>query len=106
MGLFNGLTFLHINDLIHRDIKLGKLPIAGDVLLMADLGWARELAIGNASLTSNAYSLWWRPPEVLMGTQRYDFLPTYGLPVVFALKCVKAGRHFLARLNTTHCNSS
>ena len=37
------------------------------------LSKARELAIGNASLTSNAYSLWWRPPEVLMGTQRYDF---------------------------------
>ena len=73
MGLFNGLTFLHSNDIIHRDIKPDNLLIASDMLLIADLGWARELAIGNTSLTSNAYSLWWRPPEVLMGSQEYDF---------------------------------
>ena len=60
------------NNIIHRDIKPDSLLITGDVLLIADFGWARELAIGNASLTSNTYSLWRRPPEALMGTQRYD----------------------------------
>ena len=106
MGLFNGLTLLHSNNIIHRDLKPGNLLNAGDVLLIADFGWARELAIGNASLTSNTYSFggghleyWW----ALSGT---TCLPTYGLPVVFALRCVEAGRHFLASLNTTHCNSS
>ena len=72
MGLFNGLTCVHSYTNIHRDIQPDSLLIAGDVLLIVDSGWARELAIGNASSTSSAYSLWWRPPDVLMGTQ-YDF---------------------------------
>ena len=72
MGLYTGLTFLHSSNIMHRGIKPDNLLITGDVLLIADFGWARELAIGNASLTSNTYSLRWRPPDVLMSTQRYD----------------------------------
>ena len=58
MGLFNGLTFVHSNNIIHRGIKPDNLLITGDVLLIVDFGWATALAICNASLTPNTYSLW------------------------------------------------
>ena len=75
MDLFNGLQALHQNDIIHRDIKPSNLLIARGVLLISDFGWARELssAIGDDAMERNAYSLWWRPPEVLLGSATYGF---------------------------------
>ena len=76
MHLFNGLQALHQNNVIHRDIKPSNLLIARGVLLISDFGWARELpsAIGDkAQLERNVYSLWWRPPEILLGIATYGF---------------------------------
>ena len=74
--LFNGLKALHQNNVIHRDIKPSNLLIARGVLLISDFGWARELpsAIGDeAQLERNVYTLWWRPPEILLGAATYGF---------------------------------
>lgn len=76
VDLFNGLKALHQNNIIHRDIKPSNLLIAHGVLLISDFGWARELpsAIGDdARLECNAYTLWWRPPEILLGAETYGF---------------------------------
>jgi negative regulator of PHO system len=73
--LVRGLAHMHMMDVWHRDIKpenilLFRHPnVDGYILKYTDFGLSRNLicsdALSNAS--SVLYSLWYRPPEVLLG---------------------------------------
>ncbi|KAK8951500.1 putative serine/threonine-protein kinase [Platanthera zijinensis] len=71
--LFNGLNHCHNNGVLHRDIKGANLLISDDgILKIADFGLAtffsNEL---KHPLTSRVVTLWYRPPELLLGAQDY-----------------------------------
>merc|ERR1712117_583865 len=63
-----GLDFLHSHRIVHRDIKPQNILLSNDgTLKLADFGLARIYDF-NVLLTSEVVTLWYRAPEVLLGT--------------------------------------
>ncbi|KAL0917675.1 hypothetical protein M5K25_012754 [Dendrobium thyrsiflorum] len=71
--LFRGLEYCHSHGILHRDIKGSNLLIDNDGnLKIADFGLATFFKPGqNQSLTSRVVTLWYRPPELLLGATEY-----------------------------------
>ena len=71
--LLTGLHYCHRNNILHRDIKGSNLLIDNNgILKLADFGLARSCASENAkTLTNRVITLWYRPPELLLGAQSY-----------------------------------
>jgi len=79
-----GVDFLHSHRIVHRDIKPQNILLSNDgTLKLADFGLARIYDF-NALLTSTVVTLWYRAPEVLLGT-------TYATPVdIWSVGCIFA----------------
>ncbi|KAK7324713.1 hypothetical protein VNO77_28502 [Canavalia gladiata] len=71
--LFSGLDHCHSNGVLHRDIKGSNLLIDNNgVLKIADFGLANFFdPHHNVPLTSRVVTLWYRPPELLLGASNY-----------------------------------
>ncbi|KAJ0262654.1 Protein kinase superfamily protein [Hirschfeldia incana] len=71
--LLNGLHHCHSRGVLHRDIKGSNLLIdSNGVLKIADFGLATFFdPRNNAPLTSRVVTLWYRPPELLLGACHY-----------------------------------
>ncbi|KAI3389678.1 hypothetical protein SNEBB_008936 [Seison nebaliae] len=82
--LLNGVSFLHMNRMIHRDIKPQNILVTNEGLLkIADFGLARIYS-AEMPLTALVITLWYRPPEVLLNA-------SYGSAVdVWSCGCIIA----------------
>ncbi|KAL4455702.1 hypothetical protein ABPG74_003112 [Tetrahymena malaccensis] len=71
--LLNGLNFCHQRRIIHRDIKPQNILIdkAGNVKI-ADFGLAKTFQVPSKTLTHEVETLWYRPPEILLGVKAYS----------------------------------
>uniref|UniRef100_A0A0D6R3E1 Protein kinase domain-containing protein n=1 Tax=Araucaria cunninghamii TaxID=56994 RepID=A0A0D6R3E1_ARACU len=70
--LLTGLHYCHINQVLHRDIKGSNLLIDNNgILKLADFGLARSFCNINQDLTNRVITLWYRPPELLLGSTKY-----------------------------------
>ncbi|CAM8921973.1 unnamed protein product [Rhodiola kirilowii] len=71
--LLTGLQYCHLNRVLHRDIKGSNLLINNEgILKLADFGLARSLANErDIHLTNLVVTLWYRPPELLLGATKY-----------------------------------
>ena len=71
--LLMGLHYCHNNNILHRDIKGSNLLINNNgVLKLADFGLAKPITNENAQpLTNRVITLWYRPPELLLGATQY-----------------------------------
>lgn len=71
--LLNALVYIHENDVCHRDLKLSNILInkSGE-LKLADFGLARVMQ-SQKNYTNRVITLWYRPPELLLGSKVYDF---------------------------------
>lgn len=98
--LFKALTYVHERRWLHRDLKPANILVKfGDsfeaasgaeprltscVVKLADFGLARQLPQDRKpTLTPDMYSLWYRSPEILLGTVRYGYASD-----VWAMGCV------------------
>ncbi|XP_049849965.1 uncharacterized protein LOC126320552 [Schistocerca gregaria] len=65
--LLKGIYDLHVNRILHRDIKTSNLLVNNKgILKIADFGLARPLCSTMTAYTANVITLWYRPPELLM----------------------------------------
>ncbi|KAL9669555.1 hypothetical protein QQ045_007102 [Rhodiola kirilowii] len=85
--LLNGLEHCHLHGVIHRDIKTSNILVNNEgVLKVADFGLANFLSAGNKRpLTSRVVTLWYRPPELLLGSTNYGLsVDLWSVGCVFA----------------------
>uniref|UniRef100_A0A0A8ZDC8 [RNA-polymerase]-subunit kinase n=1 Tax=Arundo donax TaxID=35708 RepID=A0A0A8ZDC8_ARUDO len=89
--LLEGLAHCHGRGVMHRDIKSANLLVsnAGE-LKVADFGLANTFSPSAAAapLTSRVVTLWYRPPELLLGATAYE--PSVDL---WSAGCVFAEMH-------------
>ena len=71
--LLTGITYCHHHRVLHRDLKPQNLLINREgELKLADFGLARAFGIPVRSYTHEVVTLWYRAPDVLLGSQRYS----------------------------------
>ena len=71
--LCRGVEFCHANRIIHRDLKPQNLLIDHRLLLkIADFGLARAFAVPVPAYTHEVVTVWYRPPEILLGAKLYS----------------------------------
>ncbi|KAK4465760.1 kinase-like domain-containing protein [Cladorrhinum samala] len=73
LQLASGLSYLHDSYILHRDLKTSNLLLSNrGVLKIADFGMARYVSIPPPpKLTQLVVTLWYRAPELLLGSSRY-----------------------------------
>ena len=71
--LLQGISYCHQHRVLHRDLKPQNLLInlEGE-LKLADFGLARAFGIPVRSYTHEVVTLWYRAPDVLLGSRKYS----------------------------------
>merc|ERR1719172_283883 len=84
--LVRGVEFCHASRIIHRDLKPQNLLIDNRLRLkIADFGLARAFQTPVPKYTHEVVTVWYRPPEILLGSVLYS------VPVdVWGIGCILA----------------
>jgi serine/threonine protein kinase len=87
--LLKGMTFCHQRGILHRDLKPQNLLIdQAGILKLADFGLARAVAVPVRLYTHEIVTLWYRAPEVLLGSSA---IGKYSTPVdMWSIGCIFA----------------
>jgi cyclin-dependent kinase len=71
--LLSGIAFCHGHRVVHRDLKPQNLLIDKEgALKLADFGLARAFGIPIRTYTHEVVTLWYRAPEILLGSRHYS----------------------------------
>ncbi|XP_057569491.1 cyclin-dependent kinase 10 isoform X5 [Hippopotamus amphibius kiboko] len=69
LQVLRGLQYLHQNFILHRDLKVSNLLMTDKgCVKTADFGLARAYGIPVKPMTPKVVTLWYRAPELLLGT--------------------------------------
>lgn len=71
--LLRGINYCHQRGIMHRDLKPQNILVSrtSGVLKIADFGLARMFVPPVRTLTHEVVTLWYRAPEILLGTNQY-----------------------------------
>lgn len=71
--LLSGTAKCHKHKVLHRDLKPQNLLInSSGILKLADFGLARAFGIPVKNFTHEVVTLWYRAPDILMGSKDYN----------------------------------
>ena len=71
--LLSGVAYLHDNYVMHRDLKPANILYNNKgQLKICDFGLARQFSSFQRDYTQMVVTLWYRAPELLLGTRRYS----------------------------------
>lgn len=84
--LLKAISFCHLRCVLHRDLKPQNLLIDGEGhIKLADFGLARTIGLPVRTYTHEVVTLWYRAPEVLLGSKLYTCaLDIWSLGCIFA----------------------
>ena len=87
--ILTGIAYLHSNNIIHRDIKSANILLNNrGVVKLGDFGLARTISPivqRNKLYSGNVVTIWYRPPELLLGMKNYDLeVDMWSIGCVFA----------------------
>ncbi|KOS39467.1 hypothetical protein ACN38_g9706 [Penicillium nordicum] len=70
--MLRGIAYCHEKSVLHRDLKPQNLLIGRDGRLkLADFGLARTFNLPAGTFANDVVTLWYRPPDVLLGSCSY-----------------------------------
>ncbi|XP_065189214.1 cyclin-dependent kinase 1-like [Sycon ciliatum] len=81
-----GIVYCHSHRVLHRDLKPQNLLVGNNgVIKLADFGLARAFGIPVRIYTHEVVTLWYRAPEILLGSQRYACpMDVWSIGTIFA----------------------
>ncbi|KAI6079308.1 Cyclin-dependent kinase 17 [Aix galericulata] len=82
--ILRGLAYCHRRKVLHRDLKPQNLLIneKGE-LKLADFGLARAKSVPTKTYSNEVVTLWYRPPDVLLGSSEYSTQIDMGVGCIF-----------------------
>ena len=103
--ILKGVEYLHSKKIIHRDLKPQNILMNKDLKVkLGDFGLSRKISFEKRPYTQEVLSLWYRAPELLMGSNIYDeAIDIWSIGCIFGFMILKRtlfeGESEIAQLN-------